>query len=72
METDSVSIFFSAALDNFCLANLFILLDLDKLQSEADRMCPEQPLTFDAKPNQPKRLRFNLRTLSELPYHLAK
>ena len=35
-------------------------------------MMPEQPLQFSTNPSQPKRLRYNIRKLSELPFHLVK
>ena len=35
-------------------------------------MCPAQPLRFNVAEDKPKRMRFNLRVLSELPYHLTE
>lgn len=39
-------------------------------EAEADRMVPKQPLDFGPDPNHPGKLNYNLRKLSELPYHL--
>ena len=49
-------------------------LGITKLESEANRMVPKQPLEFTEKTvhHQAKRLPYNLRKLSELPYHLVK
>ncbi len=46
------------------------LLGRDKRESLADRKVPPQPLIFHRDPNNPEKVSYNLRKLSELPYHL--
>ena len=49
-------------------------IGLTRLESEASRLAPEQPLEFTEHTihHQAKRLHYNLRKLSELPFHLVK
>lgn len=41
-------------------------------QDEADRKVPLQPLLFGPDSNDPEKINYNLRKLSELPYHLLE